>query len=147
VPARLILHDRRMPGSRANIDHIAVVPSGVYIIDSKRYKGRNVRVATPLLGSPKLVIDGRDRTKLVDGLLGQVEAVTRIVAALDPDVPVRGAFCFVDAHLPLLGTPRIRGVPVLGRKGPAKHINCDGPLTDDQIRAIAAGLAGKLQPA
>lgn len=35
-----VLHDRRIPGTKANIDHIAVTPTGVYVIDTKRYKGR-----------------------------------------------------------------------------------------------------------
>jgi hypothetical protein len=34
-----VLHDRRMPRSKANIDHIAVAPTGVYVIDAKRYDG------------------------------------------------------------------------------------------------------------
>ena len=29
-----VLHDRLVPGSRANIDHIAVGPSGVFVIDA-----------------------------------------------------------------------------------------------------------------
>jgi hypothetical protein len=36
----LTLHDRRVPGTQANIDHIVIAPSGVYVIDAKRYKGR-----------------------------------------------------------------------------------------------------------
>src|SRR6185295_94323 len=32
-PEAIVLHDRRMPVSRANIDHLAIVPSGVYVID------------------------------------------------------------------------------------------------------------------
>ena len=35
-----VLHDRRIPGSRANIDHLAVTPTGVYVIDAKKYRGR-----------------------------------------------------------------------------------------------------------
>lgn len=35
-----VLHDRRIPGSGANIDHIAMAPTGVYVIDAKKYKGR-----------------------------------------------------------------------------------------------------------
>lgn len=35
-----VLHDRRIRGSRANIDHLAVTPTGVYVIDAKKYKGR-----------------------------------------------------------------------------------------------------------
>lgn len=35
-----VLHDRRFPGSRANIDHIVVSQAGVFVIDTKHYKGR-----------------------------------------------------------------------------------------------------------
>ena len=30
-----LLHDRRIPGSRANIDHIAVTAAGIWVIDAK----------------------------------------------------------------------------------------------------------------
>src|SRR5208282_3070952 len=66
-----MLHDRAAPLSRANIDHIAIAQSGVYVIDCKRYKGK-IEVTTPLLGSQKLKINGRDRTRLVAGLERQV---------------------------------------------------------------------------
>ena len=37
----IALHDRRVPGSSANIDHIAVGPSGIYVMDAKyRETGR-----------------------------------------------------------------------------------------------------------
>lgn len=35
-----VLHDRRIPGTTANIDHLAVTPTGVFVIDAKKYKGR-----------------------------------------------------------------------------------------------------------
>jgi hypothetical protein len=35
----IVLHDRRVPGSRANIDHIVVCPSGVFVVDAKLYTG------------------------------------------------------------------------------------------------------------
>ena len=35
-----VLHDRRIPGSKANIDHIAITTAGIWVIDAKRYKGR-----------------------------------------------------------------------------------------------------------
>lgn len=44
----VLLHDRRLSG-RANIDHLAIAPSGVWVIDTKRYRGR-VEVKRPLLG-------------------------------------------------------------------------------------------------
>jgi len=33
-----------------------------------------------------------------------------------PDGRVHGAFCFVEGDLPLLGTPEIRGFPLLHRR-------------------------------
>ncbi|HKO86518.1 MAG TPA: nuclease-related domain-containing protein [Actinomycetota bacterium] len=36
----VVLHDLAVPGSRANIDHLVIGPGGVFVIDSKRYRGR-----------------------------------------------------------------------------------------------------------
>jgi hypothetical protein len=35
-----VLHDLTVPGSRANIDHLVIGPGGVFVIDSKQYRGR-----------------------------------------------------------------------------------------------------------
>ena len=75
----MVLHDRRIRGSRANIDHIAIAPSGVWVIDTKRYRGK-VAVVKPLFGRAKLTIAGRDKSRLVDGLAKQVALVE---AAMD----------------------------------------------------------------
>jgi Nuclease-related domain len=49
-PDVALLHDRRLPGSRANIDHIAVAAAGVFVIDTKRYRGK-IEVRKPLVGA------------------------------------------------------------------------------------------------
>jgi hypothetical protein len=36
----VVLHDLAVPGSHANIDHLAIGPGGVFVIDSKQYRGR-----------------------------------------------------------------------------------------------------------
>jgi hypothetical protein len=35
-----VLHDLAIPGSRANIDHLVIGPGGVFVVDSKQYRGR-----------------------------------------------------------------------------------------------------------
>jgi hypothetical protein len=35
-----VLHDLAIPGSQANIDHLAIGPGGVLVVDSKQYRGR-----------------------------------------------------------------------------------------------------------
>ena len=142
----VVLHDRRIPGSRANIDHIAVAPSGVWVIDSKRYKGK-VAVSKPLFGTAKLSIAGRDKTKLVEGLAKQVALVEAVMRELAPGVPVRGALCFVDADLPLVGNLSFNGYPLLYPKRLAKRINADGPLAADRVRELAVAVAQRFPSA
>ena len=142
-PPVLFLHDRRMPRSRANVDHIAIAPTGVWVIDAKNHKGK-VEVRTPLFGKAKLCINGSDRSTLVDGLAKQVAAVKDVVA---DGVPVHGTLCFVRADLPLLRTLKFRGHPLLYRKRLAKKLNARGPLHPERIRQIAARLADQLPPA
>jgi hypothetical protein len=35
----VVLHDLAVPGSPANIDHLVIGPGGVFVIDSKQYRG------------------------------------------------------------------------------------------------------------
>ena len=103
-----VLHDRRIPRTRANIDHIVVCTSGVFVIDAKKYEGRpQLRVEGGILRSrvETLLVGRRNCTKLVDGVLKQVELVTAALQA-DPDLPevsMRGRLCFVEADWPLIG--------------------------------------------
>ncbi len=109
----VLLHDRGMPRSRANVDHLAVAPSGVYVIDAKDYTGK-VSVKRPWLGNPKLLVNGRDRTKMIDGLDRQVAAVRDAID--DPTIPVNGVLCFTKADIPIVFKETIRGHALLYRK-------------------------------
>ena len=81
------------------------------------------------------------------GLAKQLEIVTEAVEAVQPGVPVRGAFCFVGADLPLFRTLSIDGFALLHRRSLPKRLNADGPLTVDDIVAVAEELARTLRPA
>lgn len=107
-----VLHDRRIPGTRANLDHLVVTNAGVTVIDTKQYRGR-IEV-----GRHALTVAGRDRTKLVDGLDWQVATVT---AAL-PGIAVTGALCFVNGQFAWVRSRSIRGYRVTGPKRLAKEL-------------------------
>lgn len=115
-----VLHDRRIPGSNVNIDHIAITPAGIWVIDAKRYKGQpELKIEGGVLRPrvEKLLVGRRDCTKLVDGVLKQVD----VVRSLFGDVPVNGALCFIEADWPLIGGAfSTRGVHVLWPKRLAK---------------------------
>lgn len=144
-----VLHDRRVPGKRSNIDHIAVTPTGVLVIDTKHYKGRPERRSEGGLFRPrvdKLYVGRRDCTKNVEGVLEQVEVVRGVLD--EPDVPVRGYLCFVDAEWHLLDSAfTIRGVTVLWPKKLLKATRDDGPLDATAIERLHRLLGGALQPA
>jgi hypothetical protein len=149
-PAVPVLHDRRMPRSRANIDHVAVAATGVYVIDTKRYRGK-IEVAKPLFGAAKLKIAGRDRTELADGLEKQVKAVRAVIDELGEDVPVHGCLCFLapegflaDVGLPILQTLRIRGYPLLYPRRLVKHLQRSGELSPERANQLAGRLAQRL---
>jgi hypothetical protein len=148
-----MLHDRRAPMSRANIDHIAVAASGVWVIDCKRYRGK-IEVVSPLFGKQQLRISGRDRTTLVDGLQKQVAHVTAALADLDTDVSVHGCLCFVapegrfaDVGLPMLRTMKIKDYPLYYPRRLAKRLNRPGPLARQDARRLRDELAGRLPAA
>ncbi|MDX6584509.1 MAG: hypothetical protein QOI10_3693 [Solirubrobacterales bacterium] len=148
-----VLHDRRIPGRRPNIDHIAIAPWGVFVVDTKRYRG-SIEVTRPWFGSATLKIAGRDRTKLVDGLARQVQTVTEVVANHAVDVPVHGAFCFVapeglltDSGLPLLRTLSVNGLDLFHPRSLAKRLDAKGRLSADAISALARELARHFPPA
>jgi hypothetical protein len=142
----VLLHDRRMPVGHGNIDHIAIAPAGVFVIDAKDWHG-HVQVATPLFGKSKLMIAGRDRTKLIDGLDRQVAVVRDVLTRSEMQWPVQGVLCFTQADLPLLGTTKMRSHLLLHRRALAKRINARGPLTSEQVDATARTLAATLPPA
>lgn len=142
-PGAVVMHDRRMPGSRANIDHLAVAPSGVHVIDAKRYKGK-IEVRKPLFGKPKLMIAGRNQAKLVESLTRQVDAVRAALAEIAPDTPVHGCFCFINpagllaaSDLPLLRTLSIDDYALFYPRKLAKRLNRPGPLDEAEATRIA----------
>ena len=144
----VLLHDRRIPGSQANIDHIAVAASGIWIIDAKNYKGKvEQRAVGGLFNSDqRLYVDNRDRTKLVTGLARQINCV--LEALEDADVPIDAALCFVDAEWGFFSKPfRQSGVWITWPKRLCETIAAPGPLSPDHVALIAHRLASALPPA
>ena len=140
-----VLHDRRIPGSKANIDHIGITRTGIWVIDAKRYKGKpELRIEGGILRPrvEKVLVGRRDCTKLVDGVLKQVELVRDLVG----EVPVTGALCFVEADWPLIGGAfTTRGVHALWPKRLAKLLTeADGSV---EVAAVRERLAAHFKPA
>ena len=142
-----VLHDRRIPGTKANIDHIAIGPRGVFAIDAKNYKGApSLRVSGGLFEPrrERLMVGTRDCTNLVGGVHRQVSLVENALEASGiRDVPVFGMLCFVEAEWPLLGGDfLIDNIEVLWPKRAAKKITAPGSF--DAAAASSMGRALEL---
>jgi len=142
-----VMHDRRIPGSRANIDHIVVTPGGVWVIDTKRYVGpapeKRVEGGIVRPRVELLTVKGRDKTALVDGVLKQVGHVRDAVG----EVPVFGVLCFVDAEWGLLADAfTVNGVHVVWPKKLATMIEKSvEPVID--VTVVAGRIAKQLSRA
>jgi hypothetical protein len=148
-----VLHDRRIPKTRANIDHLVVCPTGVIVIDAKKYKGRpQLRVEGGILRprTETLMVGRRDCTKLVDGVLHQVELVRSALESQEAwaPLPVRGMLCFVEADWPMIGGSfTTRGVEALWQRRAIAQIGKPGPLEPDLVAAVHRHLAASFPPA
>lgn len=141
------LHDRLIPGTRGNIDHLFVAPRGIWVVDAKAYKGKVAqREVGPIWGRDKqLWIGGRNRTSLAAGVMRQVEAV---VAARNSDesirnAPVYAALCLVESEWGLLDGPFLinnGNVLVTRPGGLKKELRRKGELSREKMERIARRL-------
>ena len=87
-----VLHDLAVPGSRANLDHLVIGPGGVFVVDSKQYRGRLQLDPTgrlwhgryPLAPTLRAVSFEADRAAQI---LADPQVVVPIVAVHGPKVP------------------------------------------------------------
>jgi hypothetical protein len=141
------VHDRRVPNSDANIDHIAIAPSGVYVIDAKNYAGRP-RVDTYGGADPtarRLFIGRDDHTHLVHAVRRQVRVVEGVLD--DPTVPVRGILCFVGVEWEVINGYLVHGVGVTSPDGVASLLAVAGPLDAARVEALHRRLGELLEAA
>jgi len=133
-----LLNDRRVPGARATIDHLAIGPRGVTVIDAVREQGR-ARVV-----DGRLHVDGEDRTSLVRNVLRQVEVI-RLGLAASPKLPIGGAICWVEPDgLPRVRTLSLDGVLIDGPRVLAEELRRPGPVTRRWVRHYTALLDRRL---
>jgi hypothetical protein len=143
----VLLHDRKISGSRANIDHLAVAASGIWIIDAKNYKGKVEQrdVGGWLKTDHRLYVNGRDHTKLVGGFARQINAVLDAIG--DAEIPISAALCFVGSEWGLLAKPfQQGGVWVTWPKKLSEMIAAPGSLTPGNVAQVAERLASGLPP-
>jgi hypothetical protein len=148
----IALHDRRIPGSRANIDHIVVARAGVFVVDAKKYAGKVEKrdVGGFFKKDERLYVGRRDCSKLLDGMHKQLAVVQGVLdneSAL-ADIQLAGALCFVGAEWSLFARPiQIRSITVTWPKALVETFEKQAVLPPDRIATVGRVLAERLPPA
>jgi len=143
VEGLIALHDRRVPGTRGNIDHILIAAGGVFVVDAKHYSGLiQVRDRGGLLDrDERLCVGRRDCSELAANMTWQTAAVTRVLESIGP-APVHAILCFVDGEWPLLLPPKsYKGVRLEGTRSIRKLLAEPGPLDAERRAQIGQALA------
>lgn len=149
----VVLTDRRVPGTQANIDHIVIAPSGVWIIDSKNWSGTiRYKSASSMSANMRLFVDGEDRTSKVEAIYGLVIPIAQVIA--DKSVTIHPAVAFIDGEWSLAAIPRLLrnrpyqhgGVWITPPRMLIKKINQPGPLDAQTVIRISKMLDEALKP-
>jgi Nuclease-related domain len=147
VPGIQILNDRRVRGTRRNIDHIVIAPAGVFVVDAKNHKGMvDIRNRGWFLRPDwRLTVGGRDHSAMADAMEWQVAAVAGVLQDADSMPPITPVLCFIDADWPLIGAPHeFRGVRLETRRSLKRLLATGRVLDEAAIDDLAAVLAAAL---
>lgn len=146
-----LLHDRRVPKTKGTIDHIVVTSNGVFVIDAKNHSGpveKRVERAFSRILSERLFVNGRDCTRLLEGLRRQGQATRQALCDLPGEpVPVHLMLCFLNGRFQQLGVPIVEGIPALSPRVLSMELRKPGPLPSKRIAKIARHLDRSLAAA
>jgi hypothetical protein len=133
------LHDRSIPGTRAGIDHVAIGPSGVYVISTNTHRGPVVR------RDRRLFVDTQDRSDLIAAMKVPVDAVAAALG--DLHFAISRALCFVGGEWPAGSPPFMLTGVWVGSANPLYALVVQpGRLQPSDIESAIEMLDARLPP-
>jgi Nuclease-related domain len=125
-----VLHDLAIPGSRANLDHLVIGPGGVFVIDSKQYRGRLQLDPSGRLWHGRYLL-----TPTLQAV--SFEADQAAVVLPDPGMAVVPIVAVHGAQVPW-GNVVVDGVPVVSaRRLPSMLRQLPAVLGPERVAALA----------
>ena len=129
-------HDLAMPHSPANLDHLVLGPSGVFVIDSKQWRGQVHQSSDGLIWHNHYRLD-----RTLTTIRWQAETLGRLLG-----VPVAPLVCVHDAHIQHGGL-NAQGVAIVPATLLRSALGYDQVLSDTDIERYAATARTRLRPA
>jgi hypothetical protein len=135
----VVLHDRAVPGSRANLDHLIVGPGGVYYVDTKNWASQKSRLT---VRGGELWYGRYPQTRALQTVAWEAQQ-----AGLRLGVPVTALVLVHGAHVPG-GALHLNGVTLMGPARLAAQLWLTGwaPGWDASRVAATVALAEQVLP-
>jgi hypothetical protein len=132
----VVFHDLAMPDSPANLDHLVLGPSGVFVIDSKRWTGHVHQSADGLIWHNHYRLD-----RTLATIRRQAGTLGRLLG-----VPVAPLVCVHGAHIQGGGL-RAQGVAIVPATLLRSALGHEQVLSEVDIERYAATARMRLRPA
>ena len=143
------LHDRKMPRSKGNIDHILITDRGIFVIDAKNFSGK-IEIRSPKnmnFEAPKtLYVSGYKKANLLSAVRYQSEAVKVVLAKSGVDVPVFAVLDFLDAPWPRWEKIQALHGVLVGSGGFVEAVESQPPQESIEISRLFKLLADSFEP-
>jgi hypothetical protein len=148
----VVLHNRRIPGTRDIIDHVVIAPSGVWVVDAIGLSGKVAerKVGGWLKQESRLYLGDVDQSSLLAAIDQKSRAVERLLEHVDASgLSVDRAACFTAAEWPrMFARPlRISDAWITWPSNLAGMIVADGSLDSDTVHSVGAHLHESLKSA
>lgn len=144
-PTGIFLFNRRRgAGHHGDIDVVALLPSGVWVIDIHRFEGARAEVRHRQGSNGRrdyLYIDDADQAALLDDLEAQGEAVTAaLLRAGYPRIATRTVLCLIDVEAEWRGHATV-GDNVVTKARPLIKLLEHGPVVLDDTDVASLGMS------
>jgi hypothetical protein len=132
----VVFHDLAVPGSPANVDHLVIGPSGVFVIDSKQWSGSVHQTADRLVWHNHHPLD-----RMLETVRWEAEAISRILGTR-----AAALLCVHGAHVQGGGL-EVQGVAIVPADLLRGALGYDRVLSEAEVGLLAATARARLRPA
>jgi hypothetical protein len=132
----VVFHDVALPGSPANVDHLVIGPSGVFVIDSKQWTGQVYQSSDGLVWHNHYRLD-----RTLETVRWEAETLGRVLG-----IPAAPVLCVHGAHIQQAGL-RAHGVAIVPADRLRSALGHDQVLADADVELLAATARTRLRPA
>jgi hypothetical protein len=132
----VVFHDLAVPGSDANLDHLVIGRSGVFVIDSKQWTGEVRQGADGLVWHNHYRLD-----RTLEAVRWEAERVGRLL-----DTRAAALLCVHGAHIQGGGLDT-QGVAIVPARLLRGALGDDRVLSDAEVELLASAARSRLRPA